>query len=126
MNLIYVTQGNSYKNVAFKVKILICIIHYSRGKQNFRHLFTWVTVFCTVMSNTFSKITALFLLTNTHQYQFTSNKQKVPDNSEIYWPLQNYGSSVWNYYTSPFWNLEFGGGLKTFGKFVHHCSMVNK
>jgi len=60
MNLIYATQGNSYKNVAFKVKIIICIIQYSRGKQNSRHLLTWMTLFCTVMSNIFSKITALF------------------------------------------------------------------
>jgi len=28
MNLIYATQNHSYKNVVFKVKILICI-HYS-------------------------------------------------------------------------------------------------
>jgi len=77
------------------------------------------------MSNIFSKINALSL-TNTYEYQFTSTKQKVPDNSEIYWSLQNCGSSVWNYAMSPLWNLEFGGGFKIFGKFVHPCSMVNK
>jgi hypothetical protein len=126
MNLIYATQYNSYKNVVFKFKILICIIQYSRGKQNSRHLFTWVTVFCTVMSNIFSKIAALFPLTNTHEYQFTSTKQKVSDNSDIYWSLQNCGSSVWNYSMSPFWNLETGGGFKIFGKFMHPCIMVNK
>jgi len=65
MNLIYATQGNSYKNAVFKAKILICIIQYNRGKQNSRDLVTWMTIFCTVMSNIFSEITAIFSLRNT-------------------------------------------------------------
>ena len=108
------------------VKILTCIIQYSWGKQNSRHLVTWVTIFCTVMSYIYSKITALFSLTNTYECQFTCTKQKVPDNSESHWPLQKCGSSLCNCSMSPFWHLEFGGGFKIFGKSVHPCNIVNK
>jgi len=71
------------------------------------HLVAQGTKFCTTAADIFSVISVVLFLTQKNMYQFLHTEQKVPDTKSVSQVTPYYGTR----FISPFWILEFGGGL---------------
>jgi len=71
------------------------------------HLVAQGTKFCTMAADIFSVISVVLFLTQKNMYQFLHTEQKVPDTKSVSQVTPYYGTR----FISPFWILEFGGGL---------------
>ena len=69
-----------------------------------------------VVSHIYSTTILVFFLTYINVYQFTSTKQKAPDNSKVHRSLQYCESSVWNLFRVTLMAAKFGGDSWVFGK----------